>query len=298
MILQDKPPLYKTALDLPLKARGKVRDVYETELGLLIVSTDRLSAFDVVFPDPIPCKGEVLTRLASWWFNRTGGIIPNHLIDANPLKALGLEASHPELQGRCVLVKKAKMFPVECIVRGYLEGSAYGMYKDTGEVCGVKLPQGLTRRARLPEPIFTPTTKAEAGHDEPVSFEETKNLIGAENAETIRRVSIELFRFAHDLLLKKQIIVSDTKFEFGVTENEGIILCDEALTPDSSRFWKAETYTADGKAESLDKQYVRDYVESIGWNKQPPAPVLPPEVVDGMTTRYRQIFELITDDKF
>ena len=291
-----RKPIYRTNLPLPVK-RGKVRDVYETDKGLLLVSTDRLSAFDVVFPEPILCKGEVLTRMSSWWFKQTANIVPNHIISDSPLAELGIESSHPELAGRCVLGKKARVFPVECIVRGYLEGSAYSMYKETGEVCGVKLPAGLDRRARLPEPVFTPTTKAEAGHDEPITYAEVANEIGTESAAFLRDASIRLYRYAHEVLLPKGIIVSDTKFEFGMTD-DGIIVVDEILTPDSSRFWQEETYTATGKPVSLDKQYVRDYVEAIGWNKQPPAPTLPEDVIQGTTDRYVQIFELITGEKF
>ncbi len=277
--------------------RGKVRDVYDAGKGILIVSTDRLSAFDVVFPDPIENKGEVLTRMTSWWFRQTRHIIKNHLLNEDPVEELDLAVSHPELKGRSVLVKKAEVFPIECIVRGYLEGSSFGMYQETGSVCGVKLPAGLKRRARLDSPIFTPTTKAAAGHDQPITFEETAELIGHENAETIRAKSIEIYNFAHEKLLSKGIIVSDTKFEFGVTD-AGIILVDEVLTPDSSRFWKAETYGAEGKPVSLDKQYVRDYVESIKWNKQPPAPSLPEDVRRETMLRYVKIYELITEETF
>lgn len=294
--MNSRKPIYTTNLPLPVK-RGKVRDVYETDRGLLLISSDRLSAFDVVFPEPIPCKGEVLTRMSSWWFELTKAIVPNHIISNNPLSELGLAADYPELAGRSILGKKAKVFPVECIVRGYLEGSAYGMYKETGAVCDVKLPAGLQRRAKLPEPVFTPTTKAETGHDEPITFADVVNEIGAEAAATIRDASLRLFNFAHEVLLPKGIIISDTKFEFGMTD-EGIIVVDEILTPDSSRFWQADTYTATGNAVSLDKQFVRDYVESIGWNKQPPAPTLPAEVIAGTTERYVQIFELITGEKF
>ena len=285
--------VYETSLPLPLVRRGKVRDVYDTPEGLLIVASDRLSAFDVVFPDPIPRKGEILNRLAAWWFGQTSHIVSNHLISDSPLAKLGLAESHPELAGRCVLGRRARVFPVECIVRGYLEGSAYGLYRESGEVCGVPLPAGLERRARLPHPIFTPTTKAEEGHDEPINFDEVVGIIGVEAAEFIRQKSIDLYRFAHDMLLPKGIVVSDTKFEFGLTD-DGIILIDEALTPDSSRFWEAATYTAGGEARSLDKQFVRDYVESVGWNKKPPAPRLPSDVIEGMTARYAAIFELIT----
>lgn len=289
-------PVYQTNLPLPLVSRGKVRDVYETSGGLLIVSTDRLSAFDVVFPDPIPAKGQVLNQLSIHWFGQTSGIIRNHLISAEPAAKLGLEAEHPELRGRCMLCVPAKPLTIECVVRGYLEGSAWKDYQTNQTVCGIKLPAGLERRALMPQPIFTPTTKATTGHDEPITFDDVVQTVGAETAEFVRAKSIELYSAAHERLLEKGIIISDTKFEFGRYDGE-IILIDEALTPDSSRFWEADSYTSGGESRSLDKQYVRDYVERIGWEKKPPAPRLPEEVVRNMTQRYVEILERISGKK-
>lgn len=287
--------VYESNLDLPLKARGKVRDVYETPEGILLVASDRLSAFDVVFGEPIPGKGEVLNRLAAYWFGQTSHIISNHLItaDSSQIKPV---ANIPEMNGRCSLCKPAKPFPVECVVRGYLEGSSWTDYQKSGIVSGIPLPENLQRRQRLAQPVFTPSTKAEEGHDEPINFDQVVALVGENAAARLRTVSLELYKFAHDKLLPHGIVLSDTKFEFGIADNGEIILIDEALTPDSSRFWVAETYTPHGNASSFDKQYVRDYVEGIGWNKQPPAPSLPEEVIAGMTNRYQEIYRLITGE--
>ena len=285
--------VYQSELNLPLKARGKVRDIYEIPSGILLVASDRLSAFDVVFPDPIPMKGKVLNQLAAYWFEETAGIVANHVITTNSAEIPEV-ADLPEMAGRCTLCRPAKPLPVECVVRGYLEGSAWGDYQRNGIVSGVALPPGLNRRQKLDAPIFTPSTKAEEGHDEPISFDETINLVGVEIAEKVRAYSIALYEFAHARLLEKGIVLSDTKFEFGVLENGEIILIDEALTPDSSRFWVKETYGPEGNPQSYDKQYVRDYVENIGWDKKPPAPGLPEEVIDGMTQRYVEIYKLIT----
>jgi len=286
--------VYESHLPLPLVARGKVRDIYEAGNDrLLLIASDRLSAFDVVFPDPIPRKGEVLNRLAEYWFGLTKHIVANHLLTTSPDRDLPALAGRPELKGRASLCKMARPFPVECVVRGYLEGSAWKDYQATSTVSGIKLPAGLKRREKLPQPIFTPSTKAESGHDEPIDFEHVSALVGSEAAEFLRRKSIELFQYAHDLMLPKGILLSDTKFEFGTLDGE-IVLIDEALTPDSSRFWEAASYTPEGDARSMDKQYVRDYVEQIGWNKLPPAPKLPEEVISGMTQRYVEIFKRIT----
>ena len=286
-------PVYETKLPFPLMARGKVRDVYDTPKGILLVVTDRLSAFDVVFPDPIPRKGEVLNHLGAHWFRETRRIVRNHLISSSPLGTLDLGAHADELAGRCSLCHRARPFPVECVVRGYLEGSAWKDYQESQTVSGVRLPAGLERRARLPHPIFTPSTKAESGHDEPIAFEQVVELIGVEAAEFVRARSLELYSYAHDELLSRGILVSDTKFEFGRVDDE-IILIDEALTPDSSRFWEARPYLSGGEGISYDKQYLRDYVERLGWDKKPPAPRLPQSVIDNMTARYTDIFRLIT----
>jgi len=289
--------VYESDLKLPLKARGKVRDIYEIPEGILLVASDRLSAFDVVFPDPIPLKGAVLNRLAAYWFSQTTHLVANHLITADSSRIPAV-ADDPAMRNRCSLCVPAQPFPVECVVRGYLEGSAWKDYQATGMVSGVKLPSGLRRRERLPEPIFTPSTKAEEGHDEPIDFPRVVELVGLNTASQLRALSIELFKFAHEQLLPKGIILSDTKFEFGRRrDNDDIILIDEALTPDSSRFWEAETYTPDAEPRSFDKQYVRDYVESIGWEKRPPAPRLPEEVINGMTNRYKEIYTIITGER-
>ena len=285
--------VYETNLPFPLIARGKVRDVYETPEGILLVATDRLSAFDVVFPDPIPRKGEVLNQLGAYWFRETHGIVRNHLKSVSPLETLGLTDRAEELAGRCSLCHRARPFPVECVVRGYLEGSAWSDYQKNQTVSGVRLPAGLERRARLAHAIFTPSTKADNGHDIPISFQEVVNLIGVDAAEFVRSRSLELYHYAHAELMNKGILLSDTKFEFGEFEGE-IILIDEALTPDSSRFWEAESYVSGKAAVSYDKQYLRDYVEASGWNKTPPAPSLPPDVIENLSRRYLEIFRLIT----
>lgn len=285
--------VYKSQLEIPLRARGKVRDIYETSEGILLVASDRLSAFDVVFGDPIPRKGEVLNRLSAFWFAQTRHLVSNHLITADSA-AIAAVASLPEMKGRCSLCRKAKPFPVECVVRGYLEGSAWSDYQSDGTVSGIALPPGLQRRERLPAPLFTPSTKAEEGHDEPIDFDQVVELVGEAAANRLQGISTELYKFAHDKLLPMGIVLSDTKFEFGIADDGEIILIDEALTPDSSRFWEADTYTPTGDARSFDKQYVRDYVEKLGWDKKPPAPTLPVEVINGMTKRYMEIYRLIT----
>ncbi len=287
--------IYKTEMpEIPLLARGKVRDIYDCGDKLLIVATDRISAFDVVFPTPIPLKGVVLTQLSCFWFAQTAGITKNHFItseiDEYPKN---LKKYRDLLRGRSMLVKKAQPLPVECIVRGYLDGSAWREYQKRGEVCGVKLPAGLQQRSKLPEPIFTPTTKAATGHDENITLEQVVELVGREIAEHIKKISLQLYEFAHNYLLPRGIVLSDTKFEFGVDNGE-ILLIDECLTPDSSRFWMKEGYHPGGIAISLDKQYVRDYVEKIGWDKTPPAPVLPPEVIAQTTDRYVTAYKIIT----
>lgn len=284
-------PLYQSDLPLPLLSRGKVRDIYRLpETGtLLMVATDRLSAFDVVFEDPIPRKGEVLNQMSAWWFAQTKRIIPNHLITATP----SIPNAPEEYDLRCSLCRPAKPFPVECVIRGYLEGSAWTDYQATQEVSGIRLPQGLARRAKLQVPIFTPSTKAESGHDMPIDFYKVVDLIGVEAAEFVRRKSLELYQFAHQLLLEKGIVISDTKFEFGVTD-DGITLIDEIFTPDSSRFWEVEAYSSGGEARSLDKQYVRDYVSNSDWDKKPPAPRLPADIIENTTNRYLEIFSRIT----
>ncbi|MGI8907807.1 MAG: phosphoribosylaminoimidazolesuccinocarboxamide synthase [Candidatus Sumerlaeaceae bacterium] len=287
--------VYQSELSLPLIWGGKVREVYGVDSErLLLVASDRLSAFDVVFPDPIPRKGEVLNQLSAYWFEQTKQITPNHVISAEPEKGLAELADVLELRGRAMLVRRTQPLPVECVVRGYLEGSAWKDYQRSRMVSGIPLPSGLRLHEKLPHPIFTPSTKAEAGHDAPISFEEVVELIGLHAAEHVRHVSVQLYKFAYEQLLPKGIVLCDTKFEFGVLGND-ILLIDEALTPDSSRFCEVDGYEPGGIARSLDKQYVRDYLETTDWDKQPPGPGLPPEVIEQMTRRYVEIYERITD---
>lgn len=277
---------------LNLRARGKVRDIYDLDGRLLIVATDRLSAFDVVLPTPIPDKGRVLTQLSLFWFDKLRSVIPNHVITGDKFE--GELAPHAAaLKGRSMVVRRTEPVPIECVVRGYLSGSGWKDYQKTGGVCGVPLPAGLRDSDKLPEPIFTPSTKATTGHDENISFEETVKRIGRPLAEKLRDVSITLYKLAAEHAAARGIIIADTKFEFGQSDGE-LIWIDEALTPDSSRFWPASEY-APGKAQpSFDKQYVRDYLEQIGWNKQPPGPILPTEVVTATRDKYREAYQRIT----
>ncbi|HXN97764.1 MAG TPA: phosphoribosylaminoimidazolesuccinocarboxamide synthase [Candidatus Acidoferrales bacterium] len=277
---------------LKLRARGKVRDIYELGDRLLIVATDRLSAFDVVLPTPIPDKGRVLTQLSLFWFNKLAGVVPNHVLTAENFDG-ELAPFRSSLAGRAMLVRKTEPIPIECVVRGYISGSGWKDYQKTGKICGISLPSGLRESDRLPEPIFTPSTKATSGHDENISFEETVSRIGQPLAERLRDTSLEIYRLASEHAAARGIIIADTKFEFGLIGNE-MIWIDEALTPDSSRFWPADQYVPGKVQPSFDKQYVRDYLERIGWNKQPPAPVLPPEVVTGTQQKYRDAFQQIT----
>lgn len=274
---------------------GKVREIFKVgEDRLLLVATDRLSAFDVVFPGGIPGKGRVLTQLAAFWFEQTGHIVPNHFITANLSEMPPQLAGHEALEGRSTLCRRTQVIPIECVVRGYLEGSGWKEYQQTGCVCGIQLPPGLQRRSRLPEPIFTPATKAEQGeHDENITFERCCEIIGRETAERLRDISLKLYNFAHEFLEERGIVIADTKFEFGRLGDE-ILLIDEALTPDSSRFWVKGSFEAGGEPISYDKQYVRDYLEALNWNKQPPAPELPAEVVANTSRRYIEIYEKIT----
>ncbi len=278
--------------DLKLAGRGKVRDIYDLGDNLLIVASDRLSAFDVVLPDPIPRKGEVLTKISVFWFDKLKDIIDNHImatdIDKYPeaCKKYG-----KELEDRSMLVKKAKPLPVECIVRGYISGSGWKDYKTTGMVSGIKLPDGMKESQKLPEPIFTPSTKEEAGkHDQTIDFEKTKDLIGKETAETVKNVAIALYKKASEIADKKGIIIADTKFEFGLF-NGKLILIDEALTPDSSRFWPKDNYEIGRGQKSFDKQYVRDYLLSIKWDQKPPAPRLPEDVIKRTSKKYVEALE-------
>jgi phosphoribosylaminoimidazole-succinocarboxamide synthase len=272
--------------------RGKVRDLYEVGDWLLIVATDRLSAFDVVLPTPIPDKGRVLTQLSLFWFDLLRDVIPNHVITAANFPA-ELAAYHAQLEGRAMLCRRARPLPIECVVRGYLSGSGWKDYSATGKLCGIALPAGLQESERLPEAIFTPSTKAVAGHDENISFEEAVSRIGAALAERVRAVSLEIYNRAAAYAEPRGIILADTKFEFGLVGDE-LIWIDEALTPDSSRFWPADGYQPGRAQPSFDKQYVRDYLERIGWNKQPPGPELPPEVVAATREKYREAYRQLT----
>jgi phosphoribosylaminoimidazole-succinocarboxamide synthase len=277
---------------LKLLGRGKVRDIYELGDRLLIVATDRLSAFDVVLPTPIPDKGRVLTQLSMFWFEKLVEIVPHHVISASEFTG-ELAPYGALLDGRAMLVRRTEPIPIECVVRGYLSGSGWKDYQKTGAVCGIPLPTGLRESDRLPEPIFTPSTKATTGHDENISFEETIKRIGRPLAERLRDTSLEIYRRAAEYAGARGIIIADTKFEFGLI-GEQLIWIDEALTPDSSRFWPGDQYAPGKPQPSFDKQYVRDYLEQIGWNKQPPAPSLPPEVVAGTRDKYREAYQRIT----
>jgi phosphoribosylaminoimidazole-succinocarboxamide synthase len=275
-----------------LLARGKVRDIYDLGDRLLLVATDRLSAFDVVLPTPIPEKGRVLTQLSLFWFETLRSVIPNHVISATRFPA-EFDPYRDQLRGRTMLVWRTDPVRAECVVRGYLAGSGWKDYQRTGAVCGIALPPGLVESARLPEPIFTPATKAETGHDENISIDEMAAMIGRELTEQLRDVSMEIYRRAAQIAEQRGILIADTKFEFGLKDGE-LIWIDEALTPDSSRFWAADTYVPGGSQPSFDKQYVRDYLERIRWSKQPPAPELPPDVVAATTAKYREVYRRLT----
>lgn len=277
---------------LKLLSRGKVRDLYEVGDDLLLVATDRLSAFDVVLPTPIPDKGRVLTQLSLFWFDTLRDVVPNHVLTGSEFSGV-LSAFGKQLAGRSMLCRKTHPLLVECVVRGYLAGSGLKDYKATGGICGVPLPPGLRESDRLPEPIFTPSTKATTGHDENISFDETVARIGGPRAEQLRSVSLEIYRRAAAYAEPRGILLADTKFEFGLIGEE-LIWIDEALTPDSSRFWPAEGYAPGRPQPSFDKQYVRDYLERIGWNKLPPGPELPKDVVNATQSKYREAYRLLT----
>jgi phosphoribosylaminoimidazole-succinocarboxamide synthase len=278
--------------ELKLRGRGKVRDIYEVGDKLLIVATDRLSAFDVVLPTPIPDKGKVLTQLSLFWFEKLAGLIPNHIISA---KNFGGELAPyaTALEGRAMLVRKTDPAPIECVVRGYISGSGWKDYQKTGAICGIKLPAGMRESDRLPEPIFTPSTKATTGHDENISVDQTVETVGRPLAEKLRDTSLAIYHSAVEHAASRGIIIADTKFEFGMVGDE-LIWIDEALTPDSSRFWPADEYVPGRTQPSFDKQYVRDYLEKIGWNKQAPGPALPSDVVAATQGKYREAYQRIT----
>ena len=287
--------IIKTDLgEMTRQATGKVRDIYAFEEDkLLLVATDRISAFDVVFPDGIPRKGQVLTQLAAHWFRQTGHIVENHLISADFNELPETVRRFEALRGRVTLCRRAEVLPIECVVRGYLEGSGWKEYQVDQTVGGIKLPAGLERRSRLDHPIFTPATKATSGHDENITFDAMVQRVGGEVAEVARDLSLQLYNFAYGVLEKRGIILADTKLEFGRSEGN-LILIDEAFTPDSSRFWVEGSFNERGEPVSYDKQYVRDFLETTDWNKMPPAPSLPPDVIQRTSERYLEIYEKIT----
>jgi len=290
-------PLFESRIrSLKKVHQGKVRDIYDVDSDhLLIVTTDRLSAFDVVLPDPIPFKGEVLTRISLFWFHKTRHMVPNQLSGLRLEDVIVDPEERAQLKGRAMVVKKLRALPLEAVVRGYLIGSGYKDYKQHGSVCGIPLPAGLQMAARLPEPLFTPASKAPAGrHDENIDFDSIVKLVGRDHADGIRRIAVQLYVFAAEHALARNIIIADTKFEFGTDQAGNLYLIDEALTPDSSRFWPVDSYKPGISPPSFDKQFVRDYLESLHWNKKPPAPHLPPDVVARTSENYREALKLLT----
>jgi phosphoribosylaminoimidazole-succinocarboxamide synthase len=276
---------------------GKVREIFDLGDSLLFVATDRISAFDCIMPNGIPRKGEVLTQISYFWFNQTSAFQPNHLLSRpdDPLPAR-LQPYAAQLARRSMIVKKAQPLAIECVVRGYLAGSGWKEYRDQQTVCGIKLPPGLTESSELPKPIFTPATKAESGHDENISFAQAAEIVGADIAEQARAASLKVYRFARDYALRRGIIIADTKFEFGLLDGK-LILIDEVLTPDSSRFWPADQYRPGRSQPSFDKQFLRDYLETLAWEKTPPAPALPPRVVAKTQAKYLEAYERLTGQK-
>lgn len=289
-------PVFETNLEgVKLLNRGKVRDIYELDDMLLIVATDRISAFDVVMPNPIPGKGRILTQISKFWFNKTESIVANHIISTEV-------SGYPEvlkpyadtIEGRSMLVRKAKPLPIECIVRGYISGSGWKSYKESGTICGIKLPEGLMESEKLPEPIFTPSTKEEQGaHDINIDFEKAAATVGKDVADKVRDISVALYKRGLEIAGPRGIIIADTKFEFGLY-NGDLILIDEILTPDSSRFWPKDTYKPGGAQNSFDKQYLRDYLLSLNWDQKPPAPKLPQEVIDNTKQKYTEALNRLT----
>jgi phosphoribosylaminoimidazole-succinocarboxamide synthase len=284
---------------LPPPRRGKVRDVYEIGDSLLLVATDRISAFDCVLSPGIPEKGKILTQLSNFWFRRFADVVPNHLIETDAAKFPEPLAAHaPLLSGRSVLAKKCAVVPFECVARGYLAGSGWKEYRESGSVCGIPLPKGLREADRLPEAIFTPATKAESGHDINVSFDAMASSAGADLSSRLRSLTLELYARAAAFAAGRGIVLADTKFEFGLDPAGAVVWIDEVLTPDSSRFWPADTWRPGGSPPSFDKQFVRDFLERTGWNKTPPAPALPPDVVAGTRARYAEAYERLTGMPF
>jgi len=295
----------KTDLPFPLLRRGKVREMYDLGDALLMVASDRISAFDVVLPQPIPDKGAVLTQISNFWFDKSGHIVRNHCISADPDEIVRLRPelapTRPLWAGRGMLVEKAKTFPVECVVRGYITGSAWKEYSREGTLAGEPLPEGLIEAQELIPPIFSPATKAESGHDENITFEQMKGVVGTKVAEYLRDTSLDMYGFARDYARQRGIIIADTKFEFGTSGTGEVLLIDEALTPDSSRFWPADVYEAGATPPSLDKQPVRDYLDELvsagEWDKNPPAPDLPDEIVESTSARYREAYRRLTGEE-
>ncbi len=287
--------LYESKIrSLPRIGRGKVRDIYAVGADkMLIVTSDRLSAFDVVLTDPIPDKGRVLNEMANFWFERLGHIVPNQLTGIDPESVVG-EDEKAQVRGRSVVVKKLKPLPIEAVVRGYIIGSGWKDYQKTGKVCGIELPKGLQQAQKLPEPIFTPATKAESGHDENISYAEVEKLIGPQLAARVREISIRLYKEASEYAASRGIIIADTKFEFGLDQDNQLMLIDEVLTADSSRFWPRDSYQVGISPPSYDKQFVRDYLETLDWNKEPPAPKLPPDVIARTSEKYREALQRLT----
>jgi phosphoribosylaminoimidazole-succinocarboxamide synthase len=278
--------------------KGKVRDIYAVDGDkMMILVSDRLSAFDVVLPDPIPDKGRVLTELANFWFSRLGHVVPNHLTGIDPESVVKGEDEKAQVRGRSIVVKKLKPLPVEAVVRGYIIGSGWKDYQATGAICGIKLAPGLKQAQKLPEPIFTPATKAESGHDEYISFERMCEIVGKDVGQKVKDVSIRLYKEASDFAATKGIIIADTKFEFGLDDKGNVVLIDEVLTADSSRFWPADQYRVGISPPSYDKQFVRDYLETLDWDKTPPAPKLPADVIARTSAKYREALEKIAGKK-
>ncbi|HEX6545805.1 MAG TPA: phosphoribosylaminoimidazolesuccinocarboxamide synthase [Bryobacteraceae bacterium] len=292
--MHDGGVLLETAIDLPLLGRGKVRDIYDLGENLLFVATDRISAFDCILATGIPQKGRVLTQISVFWFHFLRDLTPNHLLTASfdefPER---LKKYRDQLEGRSMIVRKANMISVECVARGYLSGSGWKEYRTSGTVCGIRLPAGLKESDRLPEPIFTPATKAQSGHDENVSFEHVASSVGADLATRLRDKTVAIYNRAAEYALARGLILADTKFEFGFIGEE-LVLADEVLTPDSSRYWPADRYAPGGPQLSFDKQFVRDYLETLNWNKQPPAPALPLEIVKKTKQKYLEAYERLT----
>src|SRR5713101_2122892 len=290
--------LYESSIkSLPRLGKGKVRDIYAVGADkMLIVTSDRLSAFDVVLSDPIPDKGRVLNAMANFWFARLGHVVPNQLTGIDPESVVS-DSEKQQVRGRSIVVKRLKPLPIEAVVRGYIIGSGWKDYQKSGRICGIELPKGLQQAQKLPQPIFTPATKAAEGHDENISFQQVEKLVGAPMAAKVRDVAIRLYKEAADYAATKGIIIADTKFEFGLNEKNEIVLIDEVLTADSSRFWPADSYRVGASPPSFDKQYVRDYLETLDWNKTPPAPRLPAEVIARTSEKYREALTRLTGRK-